>query len=66
MPMGDYFEGFLQEESRNLGLTLDEIRAWQPPLRKGRKESRTVARRSTQTQRRPLKENESARSAEND
>ena len=26
VPMGDYFEGFLQEESRNLGLTLDEIR----------------------------------------
>ena len=23
VPMGDYFEGFLQEESRNLGLTLD-------------------------------------------
>jgi hypothetical protein len=31
MGMGDYFEGFIQEESRNLGLTLDEIRAWQPP-----------------------------------
>jgi hypothetical protein len=31
--MGDYFEGFLQEESRSLGLTLDEIRKWQPPGR---------------------------------
>ncbi len=31
--MGDYFEGFLEEESRNLGLTLDEIKAWQPPAR---------------------------------
>ena len=31
MPMGDYFEGFVQEESRNLGLTLDEIRVWTPP-----------------------------------
>jgi hypothetical protein len=29
--MGDYFEGFLQEETRNLGLTLDEARSWQPP-----------------------------------
>ncbi len=40
VPMGDYFEGFLQEESRNLGLTLDELRAWQParklPVRRGR------------------------------
>jgi hypothetical protein len=38
VPMGDYFEGFLQEEARNLpregggtGWTLDEIKAWQPP-----------------------------------
>jgi len=30
VPMGDYFEGFLQEESRNLGLTLEEIRGWEP------------------------------------
>src|SRR5208337_1900521 len=33
VPMGDYFEGFLQEESRNLGLTLDEIKRWKPPER---------------------------------
>jgi hypothetical protein len=33
MPMGEYFEGFLQEESRNFGLSLDEIKAWQPPQR---------------------------------
>ena len=31
--MGDYFEGFVQEESRNLGLALDQIKAWQPPQR---------------------------------
>jgi hypothetical protein len=46
VPMGDYFEGFLQEESRNLGLTLDEIRAWQPPQKargRGRKASKTSA-----------------------
>jgi hypothetical protein len=34
VPMGDYFEGFLQEESRNLGLTLEQIKAWQPPKSK--------------------------------
>jgi len=33
VPMGDSFEGFLQEESRNLGLTPDALRAWQPPQR---------------------------------
>ena len=41
VPMGDYFEGFLQEESRNLGLTLDEIRAWQPPQRSRRSRQET-------------------------
>jgi hypothetical protein len=35
--MGDYFEGFVQEESRNLGLTLDDIRAWQPVQRAARR-----------------------------
>jgi hypothetical protein len=41
--MGDYFEGFLQEEARNLGLTLDQIKAWQPLQKvrgRGRKPSK--------------------------
>lgn len=46
VPMGDYFEGFVQEESRNLGLTLDEIKAWTPPSR-GR--SRRGGRRSARS-----------------
>jgi hypothetical protein len=29
--MGEYFEGFINEEARALGKTLDEIRAWSPP-----------------------------------
>ena len=36
MGMGDYFKGFVDEEARSLGLTLDEIRAWQPPKKAGR------------------------------
>ncbi len=40
VPMGEYFEGFIQEEARQLGLTIDELRAWQParksPGRRGR------------------------------
>ena len=31
--MGDYFEGFVNEEARNLGKTLAEIKAWTPPMR---------------------------------
>ena len=34
MAMGDYFEGFVNEEARNLGKTVDEIRAWDPPAKK--------------------------------
>jgi len=29
--MGDYFDGFVNEEARNLGKTLAEIKAWVPP-----------------------------------
>jgi hypothetical protein len=31
MAMGDYFEGFIAEEARQLGQTLPEIKAWTPP-----------------------------------
>ena len=31
MQMGDYFEGFIQEEARQMGKTLDQIRTWEPP-----------------------------------
>ena len=29
MPMGDYFDNFVQDEARQMGKTLDEIKAWQ-------------------------------------
>ncbi len=32
--MGDYYEGFVQDEARQMGRTIEEIRAWQPPARK--------------------------------
>jgi hypothetical protein len=28
--LGDYYEGFLNEEARGVGLTLEQIRAWKP------------------------------------
>lgn len=47
VPMGDYFEGFINEEARNLprpdggtGWTLDEIKAWEPPKQQGRRRTR--------------------------
>ncbi len=42
--MGDYFEGFVQDEARQMGMTLDEIRAWAPPTR-----TRTRRRRKSNT-----------------
>ncbi|MFN9246490.1 MAG: DUF7008 domain-containing protein [Planctomycetota bacterium] len=33
MPMGDYFEGFISEEARQLGKSIPEIKAWAPPAR---------------------------------
>ena len=30
--MGDYFEGFIQEEARQLGKTVPEIKAWEPSV----------------------------------
>jgi hypothetical protein len=35
MAMGDYFEGFINEEARQMGKTVDEIRAWEPPKKSG-------------------------------
>ena len=37
VPMGDYFDGFIQEEARQLGKTVSEIKAWEPPKRAARR-----------------------------
>src|SRR5205823_11847381 len=37
MHMGDYFEGFIQEEARQMGKTLDQIKAWEPPKKTARR-----------------------------
>jgi len=33
--MGDYFHGYVNEEARQLGKTIPEIKAWQPPKKAG-------------------------------
>jgi hypothetical protein len=40
MSMGDYFEGFINEEARQLGKTLQEIREWVPPAKTAVRRSR--------------------------
>ena len=37
MGLGDFFRSFAEEEARRMGKTLDEVRAWQPPAKPGRK-----------------------------
>ena len=51
MSMGDYFEGFINEEARQLGKTLQEIRQWTPPARVASR-----ARKSNSKARRTAKE----------
>jgi hypothetical protein len=42
MRMGDYFEGFIQEEARQMGKTLDQIRAWELLKKIERRRKRTT------------------------
>ena len=42
MRMGDYFEGFLQEEARQMGKTLDQITAWEPPKKTARQRKKSA------------------------
>jgi len=41
--MGDYFEGFVADEAKSLGLTLDDLRTWQPVVqaRRTRRRAKT-------------------------
>jgi SAM-dependent methyltransferase len=43
MHMGDYFEGFIQEEARQMGKTLDQITAWEPPKKTARRRRTTTS-----------------------
>jgi hypothetical protein len=42
--MGDYFAAFVDEEARNLGLSLADLRAWTPPapVRRARRKRETA------------------------
>jgi hypothetical protein len=42
--MGDYFEGFVNEEARNLGKTLTEIKAWVPPKKVAKAKAAKVSK----------------------
>ena len=50
--MGDYFAGFLADEARALGLTLDALRAWRPAVGRVRNAYPTERRSAAATTRR--------------
>ncbi|MEO0825170.1 MAG: BREX-2 system adenine-specific DNA-methyltransferase PglX [Cyanobacteria bacterium J06635_1] len=37
LKMGEFYEGFIQDEARQMGKTLDDIRAWEPSKIKGKR-----------------------------
>jgi hypothetical protein len=41
--MGDYFAGFIEEETRERGLTIDDLRSWTPPAPARRTRTRRAA-----------------------
>jgi len=48
--MGDYFESFVNEEARNLGKTLAEIKAWVPPKKVAKKKAAKRAPKKAMSQ----------------
>ncbi len=44
--MGDYFEGFTNEEARNMGKTLQEIKDWVPPKKVAKKAAGRKAKKA--------------------
>jgi hypothetical protein len=45
--LGDYFEGFVKDEARTLGLTVEDVRKWEPPKKT------KITRKTTRNQTRP-------------
>jgi hypothetical protein len=41
MGLGDFYRSFVEEEARRMGKTLDQVRAWQPTEKSGRKRKGT-------------------------
>jgi len=60
--MGDYFDGFVNEEARNMGKTLQEIKDWVPP----KKVAKTAAPKSSTKKTSKRKVAEEASQAEGD
>jgi hypothetical protein len=44
--MGTYYRGFVNEEARTLGFTVDDLRAWKPAVAAAKRGRKRVAQPS--------------------
>jgi hypothetical protein len=53
--MGDYFEDFVNEEGRALGLTIEQIESWTPPkkTRAAKPRKKAARKKKTETEAKP-------------
>ncbi len=53
--MGDYFEDFVNEEARALGLTIEQIESWTPPkkTRTAKPRKKAARKKKTETEAKP-------------
>jgi hypothetical protein len=47
--MGDYFQDYLTEEAKGLGMMVAEVMAWPPPERPGRRNGRRGRTRTAES-----------------
>ena len=43
--LGDYFENFIEDEARNLDMTLDDVRNWEPPKKVKKKRAKKATKK---------------------
>ena len=46
--LGDYFENFIEDEARNLGMTLDDVRNWEPPKKVKRAKKKATKKKKVE------------------
>jgi hypothetical protein len=45
MRLGDYFADFIDDEARNLDMTLDDVRNWEPPKKVKKKRAKKASKK---------------------
>jgi hypothetical protein len=48
MRLGDYFADFIDDEARNLGLTIEDVRRWEPPKKVKKKRAKKTTKKKAE------------------